>query len=224
MILYRDLMQILCDALGSVCILETPTLPDLFHTFLQNRRNLILSLLDVDRNFTHEELKDTISKISSSLFDTLKNVSHLFISEKGPCLFEKFISEVENEGAGSISMLYSENSNFNLLLGYLPDILNHCISGAFDFSIPLVTESIYTNLSTWAESLRQPIYQRLLLILKDVSKAKDLEELAVYALSSLRNLKVDDPICKLVIGYNIVSGFNFSGSKSFLDFFIPFCF
>ena len=170
------------DSLASICLLQRSTIPDLFHHFLSIRRARILELIDDDE----ETIGSKLENIPWAFFETVKFASNAFVSmnqQKGK--LQDYIEIINSQGLGQTSHLFSENTNFNLLVEYLPRDLKNSICDRVNLSVPLTNETVLRFCKLWADGLELPIKQRLTVAMKGIPNAEALEKNVQKGLDAL---------------------------------------
>ena len=147
------------DCLSSVCLLQRSTIPDIFHLFLSLRKSRILALIDIGK----DDIFSLMEQLPSLFFSTLDIASKLFLGKEN-CKFYEFVKIVDQQGLGQTSLLFSENTNFNLLVEYLPSALKRCTSDKINLSVNLRHDNVLEFCKIWCESLVEPMHQRIILV------------------------------------------------------------
>ena len=99
------------ECLGSICLLQKSTISDVFHFFLQQRRTRILQLID---SSTIDVFDSVMEHLPELFYSTLDITTKLFLDSEKKSRFHNFMETIQEQGLGQTSLLFSENTNFNL--------------------------------------------------------------------------------------------------------------
>jgi hypothetical protein len=164
----------LCSSLCSVGILKELTLQDMFHLFLDVRRQHILYTLSSSSENDTDVIR-YIFEFVRCIRQTSNEIHDLFFIPK---LSDYLQSEVRASGLSpsTFSKMYSESNNVGALFRYLPDAAKH-FSVSFKSGPPLSSKYVLDFSSMWLRNMTKSIEERLTLLLAAIKSGLALAKL-----------------------------------------------
>lgn len=152
----------LCSSLYALGILKDFTLQDLFHLFLDIRRQKILANITLGVS-SDVDIVNHIFEFVSCMKQTYKDIHDFFFIPQ----FSDFLksdSIIHGLTPSLFSKMYSGISNISVLFRYLPDSAKH-FSKFLKSGPPLSSTYVLNFSSIWLSNMKKSIEERLAILL-----------------------------------------------------------
>ncbi|KAI8900022.1 hypothetical protein BC833DRAFT_583356 [Globomyces pollinis-pini] len=184
----------LLEGLSTIGILENISVDNIFRVFLAQRQRAMIDRLAV--GVSKDKYVGILSQIVILLHTTFLEIIDLFFPTNNTSRFVEYLPSIvgiDNIKASSFVQLYSENSNMNLLVRYLP-IAAKQFTPKLNGVAVLDKAKLIEFTSTWMTESKPLLNSHILKLLTHIDSANQLCQIAkeLYRFIEKLNLQVSD--------------------------------